>query len=686
MQEIQQIFLPLLWSKTLGSCKEKQTRHRNPRSYNKKRNVNSNKWYNNYNNKGKRYIKEKVIRRKKIQIKTNKKQGKYNNNKDYTNNKYKWLTINEIQERIKKITSEWKEGEYEEILKKYEGKRKRWYNILQEVYSIKKKKIIEKTKEEFKEKTKYWEEKDIKAIEAEIKNKNPIKEMNDRCKFTRIINETESIKKIQEETKNKEEKIEEEKEKEEIIALKNQITELKEKLKELSMKRMEEEQAISEEMMRKAKEIVKKEFEEEITEMKTQNRKIQTNYEEMKKENEKLEERNLKLQGKINEIEGKKITEVNNKEEKIRSIQANKKKMEKENEEMKEEIEKLKKRNKTLEQNANTLEKKIEMIEENTKELKKEIRDKEKQISEYQEIAIKNQEIAEITREELDNTQKENETQKQIISKQQDDIENFISQKELEKKKTMTLMINTQPVLRKASSGTMEMNETTPMKKTVVEIEEKSTDCQKTRDDSQTRNTTNQTNRILIEVLYCFEINWLNRKLYKKLRWEQIESIIKVTNINVNNENEYIKYNKISHKIKESTKRYIKMKVNDIIEGRVECDSIIKNILKNNSTEIDEEYLNTLINKIKEMKIEKCSNINYYWKRKEADRLIMEINNRWIMSGSRMQDLQDDMKNISMVMHLYLQNKIIGDKFDEIKEILKKINRLEDLVKGNGTE
>ena len=124
------------------------------------------------------------------------------------------------------------------------------------------------------------------------------------------------------------------------------------------------------------------------------------------------------------------------------------------------------------------------------------------------------------------------------------------------------------------------------------------------------------------------------------------------------------------------------MKVNDIIEGRVECNSIIKNIiLKNNSTEIDEEYLNTLINKIKEMKIEKCTNINYYFQRKEADRLIMEINNRWIWSGSRMQDLQDDMKRISMIMHLYLQNKIIRDKFDEIKEILKKINRLEDLVK-----
>ena len=125
------------------------------------------------------------------------------------------------------------------------------------------------------------------------------------------------------------------------------------------------------------------------------------------------------------------------------------------------------------------------------------------------------------------------------------------------------------------------------------------------------------------------------------------------------------------------------MKVNDIMEGRVECNSIIKNfILKNNSTEIDEEYLNILINNIKEMKIEKCSNINYYFQRKETYELINEINNRWILSGSRMDYLQDDMKRISMVMHLYLQNKIIGDKFDEIKEILKKINRLEDLVKG----
>ena len=63
-----------------------------------------------------------------------------------------------------------------------------------------------------------------------------------------------------------------------------------------------------------------------------------------------------------------------------------------------------------------------------------------------------------------------------------------------------------------------------------------------------------------------FWINLLNKKLYKKLRWEQIESIIKAININVNNEKEYIKYIKISHKIKENTKQYIKVKVNDIIE------------------------------------------------------------------------------------------------------------------------
>ena len=55
-------------------------------------------------------------------------------------------------------------------------------------------------------------------------------------------------------------------------------------------------------------------------------------------------------------------------------------------------------------------------------------------------------------------------------------------------------------------------------------------------------------------MLYCFAINWLNKKLYKKIRNEQIESIIKVTNINVNNEKEYIKYIKMSHKIKQNIK------------------------------------------------------------------------------------------------------------------------------------
>ena len=72
---------------------------------------------------------------------------------------------------------------------------------------------------------------------------------------------------------------------------------------------------------------------------------------------------------------------------------------------------------------------------------------------------------------------------------------------------------------------------------------------------------------------------------------------------------------------------------------------------------------------MKEMKVEKCSNINYYFQRKETDKLIMEINNRWVWSGSRIDYLQDDMKMISICMYLYLQNKIIGDKFDEIKEI-----------------
>ena len=64
MQEIQQILMPWLLYKTFGSCKEKQTGHRNPRSHNKKRNVNSNKWHNN-NNNGKGYTKEKCLEVKK---------------------------------------------------------------------------------------------------------------------------------------------------------------------------------------------------------------------------------------------------------------------------------------------------------------------------------------------------------------------------------------------------------------------------------------------------------------------------------------------------------------------------------------------------------------------------------------------------------------------------------------------
>ena len=65
---------------------------------------------------------------------------------------------------------------------------KKLYNILQEVYSIRKKKTLEKIKEEFKDKTKDWKSEDIKTIEEEIKNKNRNKEMNDRCKYARIIN------------------------------------------------------------------------------------------------------------------------------------------------------------------------------------------------------------------------------------------------------------------------------------------------------------------------------------------------------------------------------------------------------------------------------------------------------------------------------------------------------------------
>ena len=78
------------------------------------------------------------------------------------------------------------------------------------------------------------------------------------------------------------------------------------------------------------------------------------------------------------------------------------------------------------------------------------------------------------------------------------------------------------------------------------------------------------------------------------------------------------------------------MKVNSIIEGKVECNPIIKNIIiKNNSTDIDDEYLNSIITQVKGMKIDKCVNINYYWKRKEADKLIREINNKWVWSGEQ---------------------------------------------------
>ena len=77
-------------------------------------------------------------------------------------------------------------------------------------------------------------------------------------------------------------------------------------------------------------------------------------------------------------------------------------------------------------------------------------------------------------------------------------------------------------------------------------------------------------------MLYCFAINLLYKKLNNKLRWEQIKSIIKVININVNNDKEYINNIKKSHRIKETTKRYIEIKINSIIEYKIECNSIIK--------------------------------------------------------------------------------------------------------------
>ena len=92
-----------------------------------------------HNNYDKRNNKRKVNRKRRIQIKTNKKESKYNDNKHYTNKKSKLLTINEIKMKIKRITRKWEKGEYSEILKKYEGKEKKWYNILQEVYSIRRK-------------------------------------------------------------------------------------------------------------------------------------------------------------------------------------------------------------------------------------------------------------------------------------------------------------------------------------------------------------------------------------------------------------------------------------------------------------------------------------------------------------------------------------------------------------------
>ncbi|EMH72716.1 hypothetical protein EHI8A_146240 [Entamoeba histolytica HM-1:IMSS-B] len=158
-----------------------------------------------HNNYDKRNNRKKGFRKRRTQRKTNKKQGKYNDNKHYTNKKSKWLTTNEIEMKNKRITRKWEKGEYSEIIKKYEGKEKKWYNILQEVYSIRKKKTLEKIKEEIKGKPKDWKSDDIKTIEEEIKNKNRNKEMNDRCKYARIINEKENKRKTQDKEEKKEE-------------------------------------------------------------------------------------------------------------------------------------------------------------------------------------------------------------------------------------------------------------------------------------------------------------------------------------------------------------------------------------------------------------------------------------------------------------------------------------------------
>ena len=70
------------------------------------------------NNYDKRNNKKKVNRKRRIQIKTNKKQCKYDDNKHYTNKKSKLLTINEIEMKNKRITRKWEKGEYSEINKK----------------------------------------------------------------------------------------------------------------------------------------------------------------------------------------------------------------------------------------------------------------------------------------------------------------------------------------------------------------------------------------------------------------------------------------------------------------------------------------------------------------------------------------------------------------------------------------
>ena len=89
---------------------------------------------------------------------------------------------------------------------------------------LERKRELREMQEEFKERTKGWEE-DIQAIETEIKSRNPIKELQERCKMAKIINETEKERKTQEEKKKKQRM------KRKIIKKKKKLKYFKSKLK-----------------------------------------------------------------------------------------------------------------------------------------------------------------------------------------------------------------------------------------------------------------------------------------------------------------------------------------------------------------------------------------------------------------------------------------------------------------------